>query len=105
MIWCFEIDLQMFILKDVESFKETTNKSVIYILFWSVFKVKTVHIQSTDITSVIFSVYAEYENVFFKVEVRYLSAHKKHDHVINANNENSSYRFLYNVLDKELQIL
>jgi len=66
---------------------------------------KTVHIQSTDITSVIFSVYAEYENVFFKIEMRCLSAHKKHNHVINTNNKNSSYKSLYNLSDKELQVL
>ena len=34
-----------------------------------------------------------------------LSAHKKHNHVINTNDENSSYKFLYNLSDKELQVL
>ena len=44
MIWCFEVDLQTFILEDVESFKKTMNKLVICILLWSVLKVKTVYI-------------------------------------------------------------
>jgi len=67
--------------------------------------VKTVHIQNINITSVIFSVYAKYENVFSEVEVRYLSAHEKYDHVIDTNDENFSYKFLYNLSDKELQVL
>jgi len=63
------------------------------------------HIQSTDIASVISSVYAEYENVFSEIEVRHLSAYKKHDYVIDTNDENFSYESLYNLSDKELQIL
>jgi len=63
------------------------------------------HIQNTDVTSVISSVYAEYENVFSEIEVRCLSAHKNHDYIINNNDENSSYKFLYNLSDKELQVL
>jgi len=63
------------------------------------------HIQSTDVASVIFSIYAEYENVFFEVEVKCLFAHEKHNHVIDTNNENSLYKFLYNLSNKELQVL
>jgi len=37
--------------------------------------------------------------------VRNLSAHEKHNHVINTNNENSLYKSLYNLSDKELQVL
>jgi len=62
-------------------------------------------IQSADIASVIFSVYAEYKNVFFEVKVKHLSAHEKHDHIIDTNDENSSYKSLYNLSDKELQVL
>jgi len=43
-IWCFKVDSWMFILKDVKNNEKTMNKSVIYILLWSVFKVETVHI-------------------------------------------------------------
>jgi len=64
-----------------------------------------VYIQSTDVASVISFIYAEYENVFSEVEVKHLSAHEKHDHVIDTNDENSSYKFLYNLSDKELQVL
>jgi len=105
MIWHFEINLWTFIFKDAEDFKKTMNESIICVLFWSVLKVKTVCIQNINVTSIISSVYAEYENVFFEIEVKHLSAHEKHDHVIDTNNENSLYEFLYNLSNKELQIL
>jgi len=95
----------MFILKDAEDFKKTTDKSVTCIFFLFVFKVKIVHIQNTDVTSVISFIYAEYENVFFEVEVRCLFAHEKHDYIIDTNDENSSYKSLYNLSDKKLQVL
>ncbi len=63
------------------------------------------HIQSVDVTVVIFFSYAEYENVFSEVEVKHLSAHKKHDYIINTNDENSSYESLYNLSNKEFQVL
>ena len=53
----------------------------------------------------IFSSYVEYENVFFEVEMNHLSAYEKHNHIINTKNENSSYKSLYNLSDKELQVL
>jgi len=102
MIWHFEIDLQTFIFEIVEDFKKTTNKSVTCTLLWSVLKMKTVCIQNVNVVSVIFFIYVKYENVFSEVEVRCLSAHEKHNHVINNNDENSSYKFLYNLSDKEL---
>jgi len=105
MIWCFRIDLWMFILEDTEDFKETTNKLIICTLFWSVLKVKTVCIQNVNVTSVISFIYAEYENVFSEIEVRHLSAYEKHNHIINTNDENSSYKSLYNLSDKKLQVL
>jgi len=105
MIWCFEINLWTFILEDAEDFKETMNRSVIYVFFLFVLKMKTICIQNTNITFVIFSVYAEYENVFFEVEVKCLSAHEKHNYVINTNDENSLYKFLYNLSDKKFQVL
>jgi len=37
--------------------------------------------------------------------VKCLSAHEKHNHVIDTNDENSLYKFLYNLSDKELQVL
>jgi len=105
MIWHFEINLQTFIFENAENFKETINRSVICTLFWFILKMKTVHIQNADVTFVIFSVYAKYKNVFSEIEMKHLSTHKKHDHVIDTNNENSSYKFLYNLSNKKLQVL
>jgi len=62
-------------------------------------------IQNINITFVISSVYAEYENVFSEIEVKHLSAHRKHNYVIDTNDENFSYESLYNLSDKELQVL
>jgi hypothetical protein len=64
-----------------------------------------VHINSADVVSAIFSVYADYEDVFSEIEMKHLSVHKKHDYIIDTNDENSSYRSLYNLLNKELQVL
>jgi len=64
-----------------------------------------VHIQSADITSVIFFVYAKYENVFSEVKVKHLSAYEKQNYIIDINDENSSYKSLYNLSNKELQVL
>jgi len=66
---------------------------------------KTIHIQNINVTSVISFVYVKYENVFSEVEVKHLFAHEKYDHVITINDENSSYKSLYNLSDKEFQVL
>jgi len=50
-------------------------------------------------------IYVKYENVFSKVEVKYLFAHEKHDHVIDTNDENFLYKSLYNLSNKKFQIL
>ena len=63
------------------------------------------HINSADIASVISSIYTDYEDVFFKIKMKCLSAHKKHNYIININNKNSLYESLYNLSDKKLQIL
>ena len=49
--------------------------------------------------------YADYVNVFLKSEAECLSAHKKHDYVIDNNEKNPSHSPLYNLSDKELQVL
>ena len=81
------------------------NESVICVFFRFVFKMKMMHIQSANVISVIFSVYTKYQNVFSEVEMKHLSAHEKHDHIIDINDKNSSYKSLYNLSDKELQVL
>jgi len=105
MIWCFEIDLWMFILKNAEDFEETINKLVTCVFFdlylkWRqcTFKVLMLHL-------LFFSSMQNMRMFFFKVEVRCLFVHEKHDHVIDTNDENFSYKFLYNLSDKELQVL
>ena len=62
-------------------------------------------INSANIASVISSVYADYEDVFSEIEMRHLPIHKKHNYIININDKNSSYKSLYNLSDKELQVL
>ena len=49
--------------------------------------------------------YADYADVFLKSEAECLSAHKKHDYVIDNNEKNSSHSSLYNLLNKKLQVL
>ena len=49
--------------------------------------------------------YADYADVFSKSEAECLSAHEKHNHVIDNNEKNSSHSPLYNLSDKELQVL
>ncbi len=49
--------------------------------------------------------YANYVNVFSKSEAEHLSAHEKHDYVIDNNEKNPSHSPLYNLSDKKLQVL
>ncbi len=49
--------------------------------------------------------YADYVNVFLKSEAECLSAHEKHDYVIDNNEENPSHSSLYNLSEKKLQVL
>ena len=60
------------------------------------------HINSADVVSVISSIYTDYEDVFFKIKMKCLSAHKKHNYIIDINDKNSLYKSLYNLLNKEL---
>jgi len=49
--------------------------------------------------------YADYADVFSKSEAECLSAHEKHNYVIDNNEKNSSHSSLYNLSDKKLQVL
>ena len=60
------------------------------------------HINSVNVASIIFFIYTDYKNIFFKVEIKYLSVYEKHNYVIDINNKNSLYKALYNLLNKEL---
>ncbi len=103
--WHFNINLQMLSLKDLNKFKETVKKSVTCTFLWSVLKLLTVRLQGTITVSSIPQVYVNYADVFSKSEAECLSAHEKHNYVIDNNEKNSSHSSLYNLLDKELQVL
>jgi len=49
--------------------------------------------------------YVNYADVFSKSKAECLSAHKKHDYVIDNNEKNPSHSSLYNLLSKKLQVL
>jgi len=103
--WHFNINLQMLSLKDLNKFEETVERSVICAFLWAVLKLLTVCLQDTATASSIPQAYVNYADVFSKFEAECLSAHKKHDYVIDNNEKNSSHSPLYNLLDKELQVL
>ncbi len=92
----------MLSLKDLNKFEETAERSVTCTFLWAVLKLLTVHLQGTAIASSIPQIYADYVNVFSKSEAECLSAHKKHNYVIDNNEKNPSHSPLYNLLDKKL---
>jgi len=64
-----------------------------------------VRLQGTATVPSIPQAYADYADVFSKSEAGHLSAHEKHDHVIDNNEEDPSHSPLYNLSGKELQVL
>jgi len=64
-----------------------------------------IHLQGIATVSSIPQTYADYVDVFSKSEAECLSAHKKHNYVIDNNEKNPSHSALYNLSDKELQVL
>ncbi len=103
--WCFSINLQMLSLKNLNKFEETAEGSVTCAFLWAVLKLLAVRLQGTATVSSIPQTYADYADVFSKSEAECLSAHKKHNYVIDNNEKNSSHSPLYNLSDKELQVL
>ncbi len=100
--WRFSINLQTLSLKDLDKFEETAEKSVTCTFLWAVLKLLTVRLQGTATASSISQTYADYVNVFSESEAECLSAHEKHDHVIDNNEKDSSHNPLYNLSDKKL---
>ncbi len=100
--WRFSINSQMLSLKDLNKFEETVEGSVTCAFLWAVLKSLTVCLQGTATASSIPQAYADYADVFSKSEAECLSAHKKHDYVIDNNEKNSSHSPLYNLSDKKL---
>jgi len=64
-----------------------------------------VRLQGITTASSISQAYADYVDVFSKSEAKCLSAHEKHDYVIDNNEKDPSHSSLYNLSDKELQVL
>jgi len=100
--WRFDINLQMLSLKDLNKFEETVEKPVTCAFLWAVLKLLTVRLQGTATASSIPQAYVNYADVFSKSEAECLSAHKKHDYVIDNNEKNPSHSPLYNLSDKKL---
>ncbi len=95
----------MLSLKDLNKFKETAEGSVTCTFLWAVLKLLTIRLQGTATASSIPQAYVDYADVFSKSEAECLSTHEKHDHVIDNNEKNPSHSPLYNLSDKELQVL
>ena len=54
---------------------------------------------------IIFCEVIDYTDVFFKKNAEKLSEHKKNDYIIELNEQNSSFRPLYNLLSLKLKTL
>jgi len=103
--WRFDINSQTISLKDSDRFEKTAEGPVTCALLWSVLKSLTVCLQGIAAVLSIPQTYINYADVFSKSEAECLSAHEKHDHVIDTKREDSSHRPLYNLSDKKLQVL
>ncbi len=100
--WHFDINSQTLSLKNLNKFKETAEGPVTCAFLWAVLKLLTVRLQGTATASSIPQTYVNYADVFLKSEAECLSAHEKHDHVIDNNKKNPSHSSLYNLLNKKL---
>ena len=58
-----------------------------------------------DVAFEISNEFKNFENVFSKKQANILVSHQVNDHVIELENEESSYESLYNLSVKELKIL
>ncbi len=103
--WRFSINSQMLSLKNLNKFEETAEKSVTCAFLWAVLKLLTIRLQGTATASSIPQTYADYADVFSESEAEHLSAHKKHNYVIDNNEKNPSHSPLYNLSGKKLQVL
>ena len=105
--WCFEIELQSLSLKESsEDFEQSLKKeSMICALLWVQSVFISVCLQDIKLTLTISVSYSNYADVFLKNEVSWLSAHEKHDHTIEINEKEPSYKSLYNLFKTELNVL
>jgi len=95
----------MMSLKDSDRFEKTAEGPVTCALLYFILKLLMMHLQGIAAVSSIPQTYTDYADVFSESEAECLSAHEKHDHVINIKRKNSSHRPLYNLSDKKLQVL
>ncbi len=100
--WHFDINSQTLSLKNLNKFEEIAEEPVTCTFLWAVLKLLTVRLQGTATASSIPQAYADYADVFSKSEAKCLSAHEKHNHIIDNNEKNPSHSPLYNLSDKEL---
>ncbi len=103
--WRFSINSQMLSLKNLNKFEETAEEPVICAFLWAVLKLLTICLQGTATVSFIPQAYVNYADVFSESEAECLSAHKKHDYIIDNNEKNPSHSPLYNLSDKKLQVI
>ena len=62
-------------------------------------------LQNINMIFALFKIYDDYINMFLKLKTKCLLIYKKHDHVIEINDENSSHNSFYNFSKTELQFL
>ena len=104
-IWCFDIESQLIFLKKSEKFEHDIQDSVICDLMWTEFNAIIMHLQDISMIFALFKIYNDYIDVFSELKTECLLIHKKYDHVIEINDENSSHNSFYNLLKTELQFL
>ena len=98
-LWCWNVEAPKHeILKPKKFKKILRNKSVVYALILS-------NKNEDIITSMILYEIADYTDVFFKKNAEKLSEHKGDDHAIKLNEQDSSFKPLYNLSSLELKTL
>ena len=98
-LWCWDVEaFKHEILKFKKFEKILKNKPIIYALILGN--------KNEDVTALmIFCEVADYTDVFFKENTEKLSEHKEGNHVIELNEQDSSFEFLYNLLNLKLKTL
>ena len=98
-LWCWNVEAfkhEIFKFKKFE--KILRNEPVIYALI--------LNNKNEDITAlIIFYKIIDYTDVFFKENAEKLSEYEKDNHAIELNEQDSSFKSLYNLLSLELKIL
>ena len=64
-----------------------------------------IYLQDIELMSAISFSYSDYTDVFLEKKVNWLFTHKKHNHAIKINREESSHNSLYNLFKMKLNVL